>query len=254
MKIINQLKLTTTLLFFAFSISILSAKNQSSEKKQFISLFNGNNLSGWTVKCLPTDKDKDFWTVVDGAIECNSLNDAEHDYMWLLSNQEFSDFELKLKFQAFRESPGNSGVQFRSRYNANDKTEGSFWLDGPQVDIDPTTQWRTGLIYDETWGEKRWICPSLKDWSIDQSSASKNVKFVFADDQNGWNDLRIVAKGNNIQTFLNGNLVVDYNGDGVLNNAAHVAKNVDKKGHIALQLHKTNRLKMRYKDIFIREL
>ncbi len=248
----NLKKLINLSLALTFALGANAQK--SGKNKGFSALFNGKDLSGWTVKCLPSDQEKEFWKVVDGAIECNSLNDAEHDYVWLLSDKEFSDFELKLKFQAFRESSGNSGVQFRSRYNANDKAEGGFWLDGPQVDIDPTTQWRTGLIYDETWGEKRWICPSLKDWSIDKTNAPKNVKFIFADEQNGWNDLVIVAKGNQIKTFLNGNRVVDYNGEGVLNNAAHIEKDVDKNGHIALQLHMKNRLKMKYKDIFIREL
>jgi hypothetical protein len=230
-----------------------NAKN-TSKKKIFTQLFNGKDLSGWTVKCLPPDEGKNFWTVFDGMIECNSMNDSTHDYIWLQYEKEFSDFELKLKFQAFKESPGNSGVQFRSRYNTNDKANGGFWLDGPQVDIDPTTQWRTGLIYDETWDEKRWICPSLKNSKIDKSSALGKAKFVFSDEQDGWNDLVIIAKGNHIETFLNGNQVVNFNGAGVLNNEAHVKSNVGAKGFIALQLHMKSRLKMRYKDIQIREL
>ncbi len=239
-----------------FLVAGIATRTQAQKKgeNKFVKIFNGKDLSGWLVKCLPSDQGKSFWKVEDGTIVCNSIDDAEHDYIWLIHENEFGDFELKLKFQAFKESPGNSGVQFRSRYSENEKADGGFWLDGPQVDIDPTTKWRTGLIYDETWGEKRWISPSLKDWKIDQSSASKKVKFNFSTDENPWNDLRIVCKGNQVKTFLNGNLVVDFDGDGVLNNAAHIEKNVGKSGYIALQLHKTDRLKMRYKDIFIRKL
>ena len=248
----NLKKLSYLSLVLIFTLTA-TAKDKLS-KKEFVSLFNGKDLTGWSVKCLPADQDKNFWKVLDGTIECNSLENADHDYMWLMHEKEFGDFELKLKFQAFKESPGNSGVQFRSRYSANAKAEGGFWLDGPQVDIDPTTQWRTGLIYDETWDEKRWICPSLKSWNIDKSSAPKIVKFNFSTDANPWNELRIVCKGNQVKTFLNGNLVVDFDGKGVLDNAAHSEKNVDKNGHMALQLHKTNRLKIRFKDILIREL
>lgn len=218
------------------------------------SLFNGKNLKGWSVKCLPEDEEKDYWKVVDGVIECNSLNDSTHDYVWLLNENEYADFELRLKFQAFKESPGNSGVQIRSRYNKNPNANGGYWLDGPQIDIDPSTQWRTGLIYDETWGEKRWIYPSLENWKIDKSYAPKKTIFTFENNKDEWNDLVIVCKGTRIQTFLNNIPVADYNGESVLKNEAHSAVNAGLKGHVALQLHMKDQLKMRYKDIYIREL
>jgi hypothetical protein len=31
-------------------------------------LFNGKDLSGWTVKCRPQDEGKQFWSVENGAI------------------------------------------------------------------------------------------------------------------------------------------------------------------------------------------
>jgi hypothetical protein len=40
----------------------------------------------------------------------------------------------------------------------------------------------------------------------------------------------------------------------VLNDENHQKYNVGMKGHIALQLHTKDELKMRYKDIFIQEL
>ena len=80
-------------------------------------LFNGKTLDGWTVKCIPADRDKEYWKVKEGFIECNSLGNPEHNYVWLTSDREFADFQLKLKYQIFRESGGNSGVQFRSSYD-----------------------------------------------------------------------------------------------------------------------------------------
>jgi hypothetical protein len=93
------------------------------------------------------------------------MGNKVHNYVWLMTEREFTDFELRLKFQAFRDSPGNSGVQFRSRF---DEMANGGCLDGPQVDINPPPEssWRTGLIYDETRGEQRWVFPSLKDWCI----------------------------------------------------------------------------------------
>jgi hypothetical protein len=216
------------------------------------SLFNGKNFKGWSVKCLPADLEKNYWKVENGVIECNSLDDGNHDYIWLFNENEYADFELKLKFQAYKESPGNSGVQIRSRYNKNENAEGGFWLDGPQVDIHPPAPWRTGLIYDETWGEKRWIYPSLENWKIEQSNT--HHKTIFTDKEGEWNDLVIVCKGTRIQTFLNNIPVADYNGEDVLTNDAHIAANAGLKGNIALQLHMKDKLKIHFKNIFIREL
>ena len=104
-----------------------------------------------------------IWRVDEGAILCNSLGRPDHDYVWLLCEREFADFELALEIQAFRESPGNSGVQVRSRYDASPEAPRGGWLDGPQIDVHPPGPWRTGLIYDETREERRWISPSLEN-------------------------------------------------------------------------------------------
>ena len=34
----------------------------------WVSLFDGESLDGWMVKCLPKDVEKDYWKVDDGAI------------------------------------------------------------------------------------------------------------------------------------------------------------------------------------------
>jgi hypothetical protein len=50
--------------------------------------------------------------VDDGAIACNSMEYENHNYTWLQTENEYADFELRLKFQVSREHIGNSGVQF----------------------------------------------------------------------------------------------------------------------------------------------
>ena len=232
----------------------INSQDKSSDDQNWKSLFNGKNLDGWVIQSIPADKEKNFWKVDNGTILCNSLGNPDHEHVWLQTTGEFQNFELRLKFQAYKESPGNSGVQIRSRYNENPLAAGGYWLDGAQVDIDPPTQWRTGLIYDETFEEKRWIYPSLKNWEIDKSHAPAKVVFVFGNDNDEWNDLVIVCKGNKITTRLNNIIVTDWDGTGILDNENHVRRNVHKKGHIAFQLHVKDQLKIRYKDIYIREL
>lgn len=226
--------------------------------KQWEPLFNGIDLEGWTVKCIDADRNKSYWTVQDGCISCNSMGDTEHNYVWLCSEREFADFHLKLKFQVYRESTGNSGVQFRSRYDASVEAEYGGWLHGPQADIHGPEPWRTGLIYDETKGIRRWIHPSLPDWRISPeqvpATALETSLFYYEDNPFKWNELVIRCKGMGVKTLVNGNPVTDFNGEGIINDEVHLSWNTGQFGCIALQLHMNDELKIRFKDIYIREL
>ena len=226
------------------------SENQGQDNK-WEPLFNGKDLSGWHVACRTQDAGKIFWKVEDGTILCNSIGMRDHDYIWLLTDREFQDFELRLKFQAYSTSSGNSGLQFRSRFDSSD---GNGWLNGPQVDIHPpkSMSWRTGLIYDETKGEQRWIFPSLKDWNISNEYAPKEYIMKYAED--GWNELTLICKGMKIKTIVNGIVRTDWDASGVLDNETHRKHNVGRKGHFALQLHSGDELLIRYKDIEIREI
>ncbi|MDX2431801.1 MAG: DUF1080 domain-containing protein [Bacteroides sp.] len=221
-----------------------------SASHDWVSIFNGESLEGWSVKCVEKDKDREFWTVDKGTLLGSSMGSTEHDYMWLQSDGDYGDFELRLKFQPCRKSPGNAGVQIRSRYDEQEE-----WLNGPQVDINPPGPWRNGLIYDETRGHQRWISPSLKNWAIDSATyAPPKVVQYYSDEGPGWNDLTIICKGTHILTIVNNILVSDYDGSGVLDDEAHQKYKVGMSGHIVLQLHKNNETLIRFKDIEIREL
>ena len=159
-------------------------------------LFNGQNLDGWEVKCQPQDKGKGFWHVNNGVIECNSIGRPDHNYFWLMYKKEYADFDLRLKFQVFKSSPGNSGIQFRSRYDDSPTAREGGWLSGPQADIHPPTPFRAGLIYDETDGVNRWIYPSMLNWKIEKADApeaARQTQLVYADnDPDAWNTMEII--------------------------------------------------------------
>lgn len=235
-----------------------NANELKSNTGQWVALFNGENLDGWEVKAVKEDQQYTFWSVADGAIVVNSMGITSHDYNWLQTKKEYADFELKLKFQSYRASTGNSGVQIRSHYDNESLAVGSNvkgWLDGPQIDIHPSDPWRTGFIYDETRGHQRWIFPDLPDWNIDKATyAPKVVRHYFADESPHWNDLVIICKGNHITTIVNDIIVADYDGTGVLDDSWHQKYGTDKKGFIALQLHKNDQLKIAFKEIAIKAL
>lgn len=226
-------------------------------KDEWTSLFNGTDLSGWLVNAIPEDRSKDYWKVEDGSISCNSMGDPEHNYVWLCSEKEYADFHLKLKFRLFRESQGNSGLQFRSRYDASDSARFGGWLNGPQADIHGPVPYRTGLIYDETEGIRRWIHPSLPDWKIQPEQAPESALntelFYYEDDPQKWNYMELVCRGMDIKTLVNGNLVSDFNGDGLLNDEIHRLRGSGERGCIAFQLHMHDELKISFKDIYIKE-
>lgn len=230
-------------------ISAAFCLSPQADDQEWISLFNGKDLGGWAVQCQSTDKEKTYWSVADGSILLDSLGDAGHNYVWLQSNGEYADFELKLKFQIYKGMKGNSGVQIRSRYDKQAE-----WLDGPQLDIHPQTPMRAGLIYDETRGTRRWIFPSLQkgDHRIPKEQTNPAVKLVYG--ENTWNEMHIVAKGTHIKCIVNGEVASDFDGSGILDDADHTKHHVGLKGHIALQLHTKSELKARFKDIQVRRL
>ncbi len=236
-------------LFRAMTLLAVTLPAAAGEASDWQSLFDGKTLAGWHVASRPEDRDKVFWQVRDGAITADSLGRSEHDYVWLVSDAEYSDFELVLLVRGFRHSPGNSGVQFRSRYDAS-----LGWLDGPQVDVHPPTPWRTGLIYDETRETKRWIFPSLEDWRIEPTQGPESWVWRYSDEGDGWNEVRILCRGTWVKTVVNGIAISDLDGTGILDDEAHRRHEVGLRGHFALQLHKDDELLIQYKDIRVRTL
>jgi hypothetical protein len=232
------------------SLTLFSA-SQYAQAADWIHLFNGKNLEGWVVKCRPQDNDKtDYWKVVDGTITAETPAGSKHHYIWLVTRREFDDFELRLQVQTYASTTGNSGVQVRSRYD-----DAAGWLDGPQVDIHPPGPWRCGFIYDETREAKVWLFPDVgRPANAKPQHAPEGWKWYHADNNDRWNDVKIICQGTRIQTFINGVAVADYDGAGRLDDAAHRKHNVGLKGHVGLQIHPGQQLLIRFKDIRLREL
>jgi hypothetical protein len=250
-SLINRIVVGTVLLSAGAIIGIYIGMKKD---QNWASLYNGKDLSDWSVESFDADSRKAYWKSEDGMIVCDSMGDKDHDSIWLKHALEIEDFELKLKFRAFRESPGNSGVQVRSRWVARSDLPKGAWMHGPQIDIHPPLPWRTGLIYDETPETKRWISQSMPSSKIDAADGPEEWVFNYADSPNAWNNLIIRCEGTRITTTLNGMMVTDFEGEGLLNDEAHKTHRVGMRGFIALQLHAKDELKMHFKDIFIREL
>ncbi|HKJ41940.1 MAG TPA: DUF1080 domain-containing protein [Sunxiuqinia sp.] len=239
MTIKHWLLITATLLSFG-----------ASAQSDFMSLFNGENLAGWTEKKTLRDKNYMFFRVIDGTIMANSLNNPEHHTAYLYSDKEYSNFELKFKFRAFKTSTGSCGIVLRSQYNEEDNS-----MYGPELDINPPGPWRSGMILDQTPGNERWIYPNLpKNAWVNESMQRKHFLFYYAEETNQWNVMRIRCVSTNIEAWLNGVKITNFDGAGILNDETHTKLNVAMKGHIAFEIREKEALILQFKDIYIQEL
>ena len=140
-------------------------------------LFNGKDLTGWTV--YGTEK----WYVEKGLLVSESGPDKGYGYLG--TTAEYGDFEVELEFK--QEANGNSGVFIRSTV---DGTKVSGW----QVEVAPPGN-DTGGIY-ESYG---------RGWLI-KPDPEKDKALKFGE----WNTMRIVVQGDRVISYVNGVEMVNY--------------------------------------------
>lgn len=174
-------------------------------------LFNGKDLDGWQV--YGTEK----WYVEDGLLVSESGPDAEYGY--LATDKNYKDFELELEF--LQEADGNSGVFFRSDIEG---TKISGW----QVEVAPPDL-HTGGIY-ESYG---------RGWLIKPEPNKEDV-LNYGD----WNKMKIRVEGDKVQTWLNGEEMVNFSDE----------KIGEANGKIALQIHDGGGIKVFWRNIKLSEL
>lgn len=193
-------------------------------------LFNGKNLDGFSIRSGTATYRIEGECIVGKTAEGSGNT-------FLTTDKEYGDFELT--FEVKVDDALNSGVQIRSHLAPSDgfqpKLGGKLPKDrlyGPQVEI--STDGMAGRIYDEA-RRGRWL--DTKEPTAETKSAFKKGE---------WNSYRIVAKGDRIQTFVNGVAI------------ANATDSEDAKGHIGLQVHGIGRgtgpYEVRWRKLMIREL
>ena len=183
----------------------------SCQKESGTKLFNGKDLSGWT----PYGTEK--WFVEDGLLICESGPDKAYGY--LATDKHYKNFELNLEFK--QEADGNSGVFIRS-------TIEGIKVSGWQVEVAPKGK-HTGGVY-ESYG---------RGWLIKPEASKEEVL-----KEGEWNQMKIVANGDTITSYLNGVEMVTITD----------AKIGEGKGSVALQIHDGGGIKVKWRNIEIKEL
>jgi hypothetical protein len=209
------------------------------------SLFNGQDLSGW-------DGDPRLWSVKDGVIrgETTEENVARGNTFLIWQGGQPADFELRLSFRC--NATNNSGIQYRSRHITEGQPSNRWVVRGYQHEIRNENQLPnvSGFIYDEG-GKRGRIC--LAGEKATWEAGGKQVTGSLIDQAgfqelfrlDDWNDVIIVAKGNHIQHFLNGRLILDFT-----DNHPELALS---QGVLALQLHAGKPMWAEFKNIRLKE-
>ncbi len=157
------------------------------------------------------------WYVENGELVCESGPDGEYGY--LATTKSYKNIDLNLEFK--QEADGNSGVFFRSSLEG---TKISGW----QTEVAPPGH-DTGGIY-ESYGRGWLIKP---DPELD-----KNLKM------GEWNQMRVLVVDDEVTTFLNGQQMI-YLKDEKIGQA---------EGQVALQIHSGGGIKVRWRNIRLKEL
>jgi hypothetical protein len=157
------------------------------------------------------------WYVDKGELVCESGPDKQYGY--LSTDKKYRNFELSVQF--LQEANGNSGVFFRSSIDG-------VKISGWQVEVAPLNH-STGGVY-ESYGRGWLIKPKQED--------EKWLK------QGEWNTLKIKLVNDEVTTWLNGHQMIYLKDE-------KIGKG---EGFLALQIHDGGGIKVRWKNLVIKEL
>jgi 3-keto-disaccharide hydrolase len=210
----------------------------------FVRIFNGKDLTGWTGNPL-------LWSVKDGAItgQTTAENPAKVNTFLIWTNGTVADFELRC---SCRLVPGDShgfassGIQYRSQV-----VDPANWVvHGYQADMEAGRTY-TGILYEEglrgilavrgekvVWGNdgKKLVLGTVGRAADIEASLKKG----------DWNDYVIIAQGNHLRQFVNGRQTIDVVDEDQAKRAL--------SGVLALQLHAGAPMMAQFRNIRLKKL
>jgi hypothetical protein len=207
-------------------LTVLGCGDASSEAEEgFISLFNGNDLTGWKRhEDLPDHGVAGKWIVEDGAIV--GMQDPPGKGGLLTTLKTFRDFELKLETKI--DWPFDSGVFLRVGPRGKSHQVTLDYRDGGEI----------GGIY----------CPWTQNFVHHCPEGIQHFK------KDSWNRVRIICEGEpaRIRVWVNDALITDFQHN------QETTAGIPKEGTICLQIHPGgegyDKTKAWFRNLFIREL
>src|SRR4051794_41170885 len=145
----------------------------------FTSLFNGKDLTGWTL----VSKKGGGYLVKDAVIQCSESGGGN-----LLTEAEYSDFVLRFEFKL--PPGGNNGIGIRAPLS------GDVAYSGMEIQV----------LDQDNEKYKGWLQPWQRHGSLYNvfPATGENLKPL-----GEWNEEEITAKGSKIKVVLNGKTILD---------------------------------------------
>jgi hypothetical protein len=203
----------------------------------FVSMFDGKTLQGW-------DGDTAYWRAENGELigEVTAAKPLKNNTFLIWKGGEPGDFEFKAEFKI--DTMGNSGVQYRSE----ELKDIRYALKGYQADIDGKNVY-TGQNYEERGrgflamrGQIAELPANGKPVITGSLGSSDSLKGLI---KNDWNEIHIIARGNNFKHYINGVLMSEATDNDEANRKA--------KGLIGLQVHVMPSMKVEYRNLQIKQ-
>lgn len=200
---------------------------EAADSDEWVSLFNGEDLSGWVVP----EGDGGHWKVLDGVIDYDAMSQAEGSKdLW--SENEYGDFTLRLDWR-IKETPfinHNAAIILPDGTNKLDENGDVIRISVPDSDSGVYLRgmtkaqiniWTWPVGSGEVWGYRT-------DSGMPAEVIAGVTPNMHADNHIGeWNTFEITMVGDRLTVELNGHIVIE---DAQL-------PGVDDKGPIALQHH-----------------
>lgn len=215
------------LMSFVFVLPLIahSAFAEGEVEDGFVSLFNGEDLSNWTVP----EGDNDKWKVVDGVIDYNADSEAKGDRnLW--SDKEYKDFILKIDWR-IKETSGLYPIPIVLE-------DGSYLMDGQGNKITIQTPNADSGIYLRGSSKAQlniwcWPIGSGEVYGYRNNQQDPEIRKgvtprINADNPVGeWNQFEIIMIGDRVTVVLNNKMVLE--------NAQ--LPDIPEAGRLALQHH-----------------
>jgi len=198
--------------------------------KDFVPMFNGTDLKGWTPR-----GGKSLFEVVDGQVVGTCVKGSDSTYL-CTDKSDYQNFIFTCEMKWLVD--GNSGVMFRSRVKRNGKgKQASDFKEivfGPQAEMEGFSKNRkwSGGIYGQSCGG--YFYPL---WLKEHATARTALK------QGVWNRLTISASGDVVKTWINGVPIAHWIDDGTY-----------PKGLFGLQIHKGREGSVAWRNVRIKVL
>ena len=206
----------------------------------FVSMFDGETLNGW--HALPADSLSD-WSVEDGMIV--GKGSVDRLVYLVYDDVELTDFELEASYRF--PGRGNSGIQIHGVKDASGKRPFvGYHADLGHLGIGPQVLGAWDFHFAD---REEYACFRGTSLVIDPDGTTHTTDIEDAVqasdiDRNGWNRVRVVARGRHYQFFINGKLASEFT-----DNATE--ERFD-EGAIGLQIHDAG-MRVEFKDLRLKK-